>query len=168
MADVIERGHEISWIEPAATETRLAQQHVDISSDRGQRRAQLVRCIADETLLSPKRSLQAIEHCVEGPGEAGELVVRRGDQEAGAEGRRRPISRGNRGGGGGDAVHWSQSPTGQDPAAGEGERESQCGRHQKHLSQDASVSCIVVRRSPTMTAPMYQRTPLRSVTVTGK
>ena len=46
-----------------------------------------------------------------------------------------PSPRGDRGGGGGDAIYWPQGATGQHPAAGEGERESQRGCHQKHLSQ---------------------------------
>src|SRR5215213_7468059 len=40
--DVVERGREIGRVEVATVETRLAQQDVDIASNRGQRCAQLV------------------------------------------------------------------------------------------------------------------------------
>src|SRR5690606_36879126 len=53
----------------------VVSEELELASDHRDRRAELVSRVVDEATLRGKRLLEPVEHLVEGPGEATDLVV---------------------------------------------------------------------------------------------
>ncbi len=60
---------------------RLGERDLDRGSHRRERRAQLVRRVGDESLLTGERGIEPLEHHVEGVGQLLELVIGAGERE---------------------------------------------------------------------------------------
>ena len=94
-----------------------ARGQVEAGADRGQRRAQLVRSVAQEALERLVVLLEGRQHLVEGDGEVADLVVLRAGLDAGGEVARE----GDRPGRLGHVGDRRQGAAGEEPAGDQGE-----------------------------------------------
>ena len=92
-----------------------AQGHLEQGALPGQRGAQLVGGVGDETPLGVERGLQPGEQVVEGVAEFLELVVGSGQGQALVQ-----AAGGDPPGGGGDRAQRAQHPSGDEPAESDG------------------------------------------------
>jgi hypothetical protein len=102
----------------------IGQRHVEHRPLDRIGRAQLVGGVGGEPALFVERSLQPVEHRIEGVGELAELIVPAAELHPLVE---RPGRHAT--GDGVDLLQWPQHPAGQEPAAAEADR----GEHQEQL-----------------------------------
>ena len=61
---------------------RLPERELELRLEEGERRAQLVARVGDETAFAFERVAESVQHLVQGQAEPADLVVRRGQREA--------------------------------------------------------------------------------------
>ena len=116
-AHIIEGGDRIGLVWKLVPGLRLATEHIGVAPNRGQGRSQLVGRVCEKPALGDKDGFEAVEHGVEGAGEARDFVVGVRLVQPGREIDPTVATGGDVGGGCGHAIDRAQCAACQQPSA---------------------------------------------------